>query len=222
VLLTTAAAVAGAGAIEEVCGCPIQIKWVNDLYLEGKKIAGIPVEAAADGPPGAPGNYAVVGIGVNVKKSVAGFPAEIADKAGVLCGDGESVSRDRLAAALIDRIWRTAKALEEEERMAEENRKGEDFGGGRPDDERLEEKGREGAAGSFTQALIAEARRRSCVLGREILVEGRPQLTMATAVGLDPHGFLIVEDGAGRRHVLSSGEISIRYAHGYNVDTRKI
>ena len=40
VLVTAAAAVAIAQAIESVCGRQAQIKWVNDVYLDGKKICG--------------------------------------------------------------------------------------------------------------------------------------------------------------------------------------
>ena len=45
-LLTHAAAVAVAEAIEEVAGCDAAIKWVNDIYVDEKKAAGILVESA--------------------------------------------------------------------------------------------------------------------------------------------------------------------------------
>ena len=39
VLVTSAAAVAVANAIEKVCGLESKIKWVNDVYIDGKKSA---------------------------------------------------------------------------------------------------------------------------------------------------------------------------------------
>ena len=45
-LLTTAAATATACAIEMVTGKKAQIKWVNDIYIERKKVAGILTEAS--------------------------------------------------------------------------------------------------------------------------------------------------------------------------------
>jgi BirA family biotin operon repressor/biotin-[acetyl-CoA-carboxylase] ligase len=64
---TARAAVCTARAIEALCPCNIQIKWVNDLYLGGKKLAGILTEGemTSDGRVA----YQVVGIGINVYKS---------------------------------------------------------------------------------------------------------------------------------------------------------
>lgn len=58
---------------------PCGIKWVNDVYSDGKKVAGILVESALNQD----GSflYAVVGIGVNLFPPEDGFPAQIADKA---------------------------------------------------------------------------------------------------------------------------------------------
>ena len=46
--LTAMAAVAAARAAERLCGVPITIKWVNDLWKNGKKVCGILTEAALD------------------------------------------------------------------------------------------------------------------------------------------------------------------------------
>ena len=62
--ITPYAAVAMARAIDSVCGTRVGIKWVNDLYLGGKKLAGILTEGGFD-EKGAP-RYAIVGIGVNI------------------------------------------------------------------------------------------------------------------------------------------------------------
>ena len=43
-LLTTAAAIAVAQAAEELAKRPAEIKWVNDIYMDGKKICGILTE----------------------------------------------------------------------------------------------------------------------------------------------------------------------------------
>ena len=171
-LLTTGVAVAACQAIEQVCGHSIQIKWVNDLFLNGKKIAGILTETAGTG-------YVVVGIGVNVKESAEGFPGEIAEKAGVLNIEGTHVSRERLTAGLINCIWRMSGELGE-------------------------------ASGSYADRLLAEARKRSCILGREVHVDGHKGLTAGKVVEIDGQGFLIVEGAKGDRHTLNSGEVSLR------------
>ncbi len=80
-LITTAAAVAVARAAETLTGEGMRIKWVNDVYRDGKKVAGILTEGAFGGETV---TYAILGIGVNIAPPVGGFPADIAQKAGTL------------------------------------------------------------------------------------------------------------------------------------------
>lgn len=86
-LLTTVAAVAVAKAIEDVTGLPADIKWVNDVYRNGKKLCGILTEASVDFESGTL-EYAVVGIGVNLTDPEGGFPKEIRQVAASLYGSG--------------------------------------------------------------------------------------------------------------------------------------
>ena len=68
-LLTASAALAAAEAIEAaVPSLRIGIKWVNDLYIDGKKLAGILCESVLSPEGGAA--YAIVGIGVNLRRGV--------------------------------------------------------------------------------------------------------------------------------------------------------
>ena len=73
-LITSFASVAVLRAIKKICDADVKIKWVNDLYLNGKKICGILTEGVYQGEDL---KYAVLGIGINVKQ--AEFPDEIAD-----------------------------------------------------------------------------------------------------------------------------------------------
>ena len=65
--VTARAAVLLARAIESVCDCEMKIKWVNDLYLGGKKIAGILTEGEVDSDGII--THQVVGMGINVYKN---------------------------------------------------------------------------------------------------------------------------------------------------------
>ena len=76
--LTTIAAVATAKAIEKFTDNTAQIKWVNDIYIGRKKVAGILTEAAFS-KNGSVLDYAVVGIGINLSEPQDGFPEEIKD-----------------------------------------------------------------------------------------------------------------------------------------------
>lgn len=101
--ITTSAAVAVARAIETCCehSRQAQIKWVNDIYLDGKKVCGILTEAAIDFESGGL-EYAVLGIGVNITPPPGDFPDELAGIATSVFKDGTSGNvRNKLAAEIL-------------------------------------------------------------------------------------------------------------------------
>ena len=104
VRLTACAAVAVAESIEELSGRETAIKWVNDVFMDGHKVCGILTEASVDCESGLL-HYAVVGIGVNLRRPAGGFPEEIRSVAGAAL-DGIEVPelRCRLAAGILDRL----------------------------------------------------------------------------------------------------------------------
>ena len=98
VLITTTAAVATSRAIERLARISVGIKWVNDLYFNGKKICGILCESfEASGK-----RFVAVGVGVNL--STKDFPAELVNIAGSL-GVRDDI-RDDLAALIFGELWR--------------------------------------------------------------------------------------------------------------------
>ena len=98
--ITAYAAVATAEAIESFVKCDVKIKWVNDLYLNGRKICGILTEGAVENGRL---KYAVVGIGVNTGKLV--FPSELQSIAtSVFNETGVEISRDALACEIVKRL----------------------------------------------------------------------------------------------------------------------
>lgn len=105
VRLTIAACVGVCRAMKAVCGLEGDIKWVNDIFLNGKKVCGILTEGAASLESGQL-DYAVVGVGLNYRWPEGGFPGELAPVAGSLYGPGETppVPRGKMAAALIDSL----------------------------------------------------------------------------------------------------------------------
>ena len=102
VLLTALAAVAVARTIERLAGLDAKIKWVNDVYIRGKKACGILCEAGLDYESGRM-QYVVMGIGVNVGKMA--FPEELSAIATSVSNEcGREISRNAFAATLIDEI----------------------------------------------------------------------------------------------------------------------
>ena len=64
-------------AVADVTGPDALVKWPNDVWLDGRKVAGILAESKAS-------KWAVLGIGVNVAVDVASLPEEAAEVAGTL------------------------------------------------------------------------------------------------------------------------------------------
>ena len=75
-LLTVCAAVATAHAIDSLYHAHTQIKWVNDLFLNGKKFCGILTESEVSLESGQT-EYAVIGIGINVRNTRETMPPEL-------------------------------------------------------------------------------------------------------------------------------------------------
>lgn len=115
--ITTMAAVAVCRALEEY-GVSPQIKWVNDVFVNGRKVCGILTESAVDGNGGNL-EYAVLGIGVNVYEPKDGFPKEIAGVAGAVFKDKTDNLRNRLCAQILNEIFTLYGGLAENKHSGE-------------------------------------------------------------------------------------------------------
>ena len=110
VLITTAAAVATSKAIDEVSGKTSGIKWVNDIYIEGKKVCGILTEAGFNQSYDKL-DYAVLGIGVNVYAPQGGFPEDIKNIADAVFPHVQNDKRSILCAKILDNFYDIYKKL---------------------------------------------------------------------------------------------------------------
>jgi len=140
--LTLAAALAGCDALEAVPGLGgrAEVKWPNDLYLSGRKVAGILVESAMD----AGGGSVVIGCGFNLNVEPADLPEDLrktATSVWIECG-GLMVDRGRFLAHFLEALERWC------------GRVGEDFS-------RLREEG-------WRRSWLAEKRVRLMAAGQEM------------------------------------------------------
>ena len=106
VRLTSIAAVAVVEAVEALTDKRPMIKWVNDIVLDDKKIAGILTEAITDFETGTVQNV-IIGIGINMKGT--DFPEELRNIAASL--ESAGVTRNQIVAEIANRLWHLSKNL---------------------------------------------------------------------------------------------------------------
>ena len=103
-LITAFAAVSVCEAVEAVTNIKLQVKWVNDVVYDRKKVCGILTEAVT--LPDIPHSQRfIVGIGINISTPHAGYPDEIKNSAGSLFGfENPTVTGQQLASEIGMRI----------------------------------------------------------------------------------------------------------------------
>lgn len=95
--ITSYAAVCCARAFEKLSNKLAYIKWVNDIYVDGRKVCGILTESSLG-----ENAYAILGIGVNVNMPDGGFPDDIKDRAGALFEKEKEYMREKVIAEIIN------------------------------------------------------------------------------------------------------------------------
>ncbi len=183
-LLTPLTGVATLEAIREVTGREVGIKWVNDIFLEGKKVSGILAESGFSKNANNSlqnGFFVVLGIGINLYP-VETLPSSLAPIVGTLYESEEQYKaqgdvRDALISTLLSRLSYHLGALK-------------------------------------SRAFLDTYRRYSTVLSRRVLVfdatdgeKRNPREAFAEAI-TDRAG-LLVRYADGRREELTAGEISL-------------
>ncbi|HEL2684058.1 TPA: bifunctional biotin--[acetyl-CoA-carboxylase] ligase/biotin operon repressor BirA [Streptococcus suis] len=108
---TILAAAAVVKAIQSLCDLDIQIKWVNDIYLGQKKVAGILTEAISS-MENQRVTDVIIGVGINVH--IDDFPKELQQSAGNLFDDQPPFTRNQLITA----IWKAFLETDEKELIA--------------------------------------------------------------------------------------------------------
>lgn len=106
-LLTTATAIAVTRTIEKLVHARCEIKWVNDVMVDGKKIVGILTEGVADLETQLI-KHVIVGTGINYLTDPSAFPEEIRERAGSLIdyAKASGVSRNEFIAGYLNEFFK--------------------------------------------------------------------------------------------------------------------
>lgn len=100
--LTVAAATAIRRAIRTATGLEPEIKWPNDLVVDGRKVAGILTELSAETDRV---RYVILGVGIDVNQASTEFPSELSKVAGSLrMAAGNVVDRATLATLVLSEL----------------------------------------------------------------------------------------------------------------------
>ena len=100
--LTLLASVAAAEGIRSLYGLRVEIKWPNDILVNGKKACGILTEGKIKGETM---DFAVLGVGINANFGVEALPLNVQELATTLKHElGREVSREALLCELLERM----------------------------------------------------------------------------------------------------------------------
>ncbi len=100
-LITSAAAVAVCRGIRKVTNLSPQIKWVNDIYINEKKVCGILAEAVTDSNGEM---HVVLGIGINISTDEKCFSEDVRNIAGALYDEDSDIDVDIIKNELAQKI----------------------------------------------------------------------------------------------------------------------
>ena len=187
--LTACAAVAICRAIKNViCKLPEgtsiepQIKWINDIFVGGKKVCGVLAEGVANFESGMI-EAAVVGMGINIKKNTTAFEGQLADVVGTLeDATSAKISRIEIAAEIAGQVL---KIFEEDASS--------------PDAHKAIIKEYKEASFLIGRELTVYP-----------LIGDEKSSYKATATDIDDNAGLIVTLEDGSKRTLSSGEVSLK------------
>jgi len=115
--LPVVAALAVAHGLEYVVGLRTALKWPNDVLVGGRKICGILVESELLGETV---SYVLLGIGVNVNADMSAYPEIAAIAASAAAEAGREVSREALAAAVLNELEELYLAAQAGQRVQDE------------------------------------------------------------------------------------------------------
>lgn len=201
-LITPYISLAVVRSIKQVWNLDLQVKWVNDIFYNRKKIAGILTEGFFS--PKGELSHVIIGIGINIFQIETDFPLEVRD----------------LAGSIYEALFEKTKFFTDnsiEKASANNENKTMNFEAFYNSKNLFTAQLIHNVFGILTQDIhkiperIAEYKSYSNILGKEITVIQGDSTFPAKALDINEKGHLIVEDSFGKISELLSGEVSIRF-----------
>lgn len=161
-----------------------KIKWVNDIYMNNHKVAGILTElyspisdsSISTGEP-----YIIIGIGINVYEPIEGFPDDIRNKAGSILKKTEENFRNKLISNIFCEISKSLLTGKTDIKTAD----------------------------TQLANFVLEYKKRCFVLGKNVTFNLHGVNEMARAVDINQDFELIVQSPDGEFNSLNCGDVII-------------
>ena len=185
--ITAFSAVAVCRAIKKLYNIQPSIKWINDIFYNGKKICGILTEGTTNFETGII-EAAVIGIGVNIEENAEAFGGELSKVAGGLFAreEGTGAPDDTPSTRSVTRAQLAAQIAGETLQVLSEP----------------------------AETVIQEYKALSFIIGREVevhtLIDSAQGIYKAKAVDIDQNAALVVQLPDGTKKTLISGEVSLK------------
>ena len=181
-LITALSAVAITNAIQEVYSIQASIKWVNDIFVDGKKVCGILTEGIINQKEKKI-DTVIIGIGINVYVNNEGFPQDLHNIAGSLSQNNTIIhspefyksSRNLLCASILNNVFSVLSCKDSE-------------------------------LGSY----LEQYKTRSFIIGKDVNVIQGHENFKARVLDITKEAHLLVQKEDGSKTELFSGEVSIR------------
>ncbi len=183
--ITIMSSVAALEAINEFLDVDLKIKWVNDLYLDDKKVSGTLTESVLNSE----GNgflYVISGTGINVFMPEDGFDNEIENIAGALTKRNTDIDniRSKISAKFIEKFYNYYKLY---------------FDGEFSLDNTFD-----------VTDILEKYRNNSYLTGKDIYIIGNDEEKTYKVIGINDDGNLIIKGNDEKIITLNAGEVSVR------------
>jgi len=221
---TATAGVCVCRVLEKLFGVKCFIKWVNDIYIEDKKVCGILTEGRFDASRGCISAF-VVGIGINLVTS--NFPEEIKNRAGRVLKNSSEL-KEEIYTSLPTQVFKEFLQIVDEQSADLPNASCASKEAGLPNascaSKRADLPNASGSSkganppnasgSSKLAASMAEYKARSNLMGKTVFVSpvinSGEGVYEALVTGITDNALLEVQLSDGSTRILDSGEVSIK------------
>ena len=224
--LTAFSAVAVCRAIKKLFSLNAQIKWINDVFLNGKKVCGILTEGFTNFETGMI-ESAVIGIGINITDNPLFSQTELSKTAGSVLGtlnDSNSsmspsaphiqnISRIQIAAEITGELFKILEEVSDNSDNTDNSEHCDNTSNNNTGNNYNTSNNGNNNTDNIGSTILNEYKKLSFLTGKRVtvhpVIDSTKSVYQAEVIDIDDNAGLIVKDDSGNIKVLNSGEVSL-------------